>query len=451
MVHRTLHALVIAVASALALAVCLSPFTAAAKPAAHKHRSATHGKQHHKRSARARRRHHRSHHKPKTTHRRYSIRKSNATDSKRVCVYSAHSISILQQFDALVGRDVNCVMVFNNASPDWAGWEKPWFTRNPLPDNNWTAWATAAGTNRQLIISQNLFPASENNLDWRTAGARGDYEPHAVALARNLVAAGLGNSVIRLSHEANGDWGPDNIGTTQTQFDQWKQFWRNTVIAMRSVPGANFSFDWCINAGYRPIPLSDFYPGNDVVDIVGIDAYDSGVPAGEPRWSTIYNRTDGIGDVVAFARAHGKPLSIPEWGVAPATTMLSGGDDPAYVDGIASVVRNNPVAYQSYFYKYEFATQLASGPGSLASYRRHFGAGGDSVGSADAGQPAPPAASSPPPTAPSAGAPQAPANAPVKRPAAKKKRTTRRHSRSHRRHRHRRVHRRHSRRHHARR
>lgn len=413
--------------SALAVAVGVSPFAAAAKPLP-RHKGTVHGKRHHKRTVK------RSHRRRRRTHRPvrhgYSIRKSNAADSKRVCVYSAHSIAILQQFDSLVGRNVACVMVYNDTSPDWSNWEQPWFLRHTYDDNNWRAWATAPGTDRQLVISQNLFPASENNSDWRDAGARGDYEQHAVALARNLVAAGLGNSIIRLAHEANGDWYPDSIGNTQSDFDRWRQFWRNTVIAMRSVPGANFTFDWCINAAYRPIPLASFYPGDDVVDIVGIDAYDSGVAAGLPRWSTIYNRTDGIGDVVAFARAHGKPLSIPEWGVAPLTSPGTGGDDGAYVDGIASVVRNNPVAYQSYFFKYGFATQLSGGPDSLSSYRRHFGAGGDSVGG-----PAAPRQSTPPP-APAPAAPPAagspPSRSKPKRSAPVRKRhSARRHTRRH--------------------
>jgi Glycosyl hydrolase family 26 len=299
--------------------------------------------------------------------------------SKRACVYSAHSIATLAEFDNLVGRDIDCVVVYNNASPDWYGWETPWFTRHITPDHDWAAWATQPGTNRKLVISQNLFPASEDNTDWRTAGARGDYMDHGRALARNLVAAGLGDSVIRLSHEANGTWGPDNIGTTQQDFDLWRQTWRNTVLAMRSVPGANFQFDWTVNARYRAIPLANWYPGDDVVDIIGIDAYDSGIGSGLQRWPIIYGNRIGIGDVLGFATAHHKPLSIPEWGVAPTTTQLSGGDDPGYVDGIASVVRNNDVAYQAYFYNHDWATQLATGVGSLASYRRHFGAGGDSV------------------------------------------------------------------------
>src|SRR5919201_4420974 len=166
--------------------------------------------------------------------------------SKRACVYSAHSIATLAEFDNLVGRDIDCVLVYNNASPDWYGWETPWFIRHITPDHDWAAWATQPGTGRQLVISQNLFPASEDNTDWRTAGARGDYMDHARALARNLVAAGLGDSVIRLSHEANGTWYADSIGTTDRDFRLWREMWRKTAIAMRSVPGAHFKFDWCI-------------------------------------------------------------------------------------------------------------------------------------------------------------------------------------------------------------
>jgi hypothetical protein len=152
---------------------------------------------------------------------------------------------------------------------------------------------------------------------------------------------------------------------------------------MRSVPGAHFRFDWSVNAAWRPIPFKRFYPGDDVVDYIGIDAYDSGIHAMTRRWDVVFGRANGVRDAIAFARAHHKPLSIPEWGVGRrGLKSLAGGDDPAYVDGIASVVRRNRVAYQCYFYAHEWADQLAAGTRSLASYRRHFGARGDSVGSA---------------------------------------------------------------------
>ena len=46
--------------------------------------------------------------------------------------------------------------------------------------------------------------------------------------------------------------------------------------------------------------------------------------------------------VVDFAKSRHKQLSIPEWGVGPiGGSTQSAGDDPAYVRGIASVVREN--------------------------------------------------------------------------------------------------------------
>ena len=295
-------------------------------------------------------------------------------------MYAGASIQGLAAFEHMVDRSFDCVMVFNNASPNWAGWVDPWFLSDHEP-YNWAQWVRESESHRQLIISQDLFPSALNGSDWLTAGARGAYEGYARALARNLVAAGLGDSVIRLAHEANDTGAPYALGTTARQLALWRQFWRNTALAMRSVPGAHFLFDWCVNAYWRPIPLREWYPGNDVVNIIGIDAYDSGVPVGEDRWTRIYTQPDGIRDVLQFAKAHGKPVSIPEWGLAPADAhSLGGNDDPAYVNGIARVVRDNPVAYQAYFYHLDSERLLNSSPRSLAAYRRHFGAHGDSAG-----------------------------------------------------------------------
>jgi hypothetical protein len=300
-------------------------------------------------------------------------------DAKRSCVYPAHSVGTLGEFDRLVGRDVDCVMVFNDAAPDWTGWEKPWFVTHGDANYNWAKWK-AAVPGRQLIITQNLFPSTEKGADWLSMGASGVYTDHARALAQNLVAAGLGDSVIRLAHEANGDWYPYSLPNTAEGNAKWVQFWRQTVLAMKSVPGADFRFDWCVNAAYRPIALDSWYPGDDVVDIVGDDAYDSGIPLRiVDRWWTVWTRPLGLQAMRDFAVAHGKPLSIPEWGVAPVTHAMAGGDDERYVDGIGRTVRYNAVAYQAYFYKYEWADQLRNGPLSLAAYKRHFGAQGDAV------------------------------------------------------------------------
>ena len=301
-------------------------------------------------------------------------------DAKSACVYASDHISMLDQFGNKVGRSFQCALVFTNAAPNWSDWERPWILNNTYPDEDWRAWATTPGTHRRLIITQSLFPGSKGSARWLALGARGAFDQHARILARNLVAAGLGSSVIRLGHEANGITDPDSIPATSRGDREWVRFWRNEVIAMRSVPGAHFQFDWCVNAGYRDIPLRDWYPGNDVVNIIGIDAYDGGVPKTvrfADRWRYLYNEPDGLGAVERFAVAHGKPLSLPEWGLGPARQPGAGqgGDDPAYIRGIASVVKHDNVAYQSYFDADQEGTQFFNSPRSIRAYRQTLGAG----------------------------------------------------------------------------
>ncbi len=295
--------------------------------------------------------------------------------SRQVCAYTAQKISGLKQFSGLAQRDISCALVFNDTAADWRSWERPWFLSSDNPDEDWARWATRSGKNRTLVISQSLFPKNVGG-DWLGAGARGDFAPHAKALARNLVQAGLGDSVIRLAAEANGTWQPYSLGASPQQQDLWRRFWRRTAIAIRSVPGAHFRFDWCVNTAIRPIPLSNFYPGDDVVDIVGVDVYDFSPGPGTAAWLSSYNASDGPGEVARFARAHHKPLSIPEWGLSAKAPA----NDPGFVDGLAKFVRNNDVAYQSYFFAHDSAAQLLRGQRALRAYREHFGPGGDSSG-----------------------------------------------------------------------
>jgi hypothetical protein len=297
--------------------------------------------------------------------------------AKRACVYSDESIAELNVFSRMVGRPIECAMVYNDAVTTWQQWEHPWFVDYlAQPDHDWSRWVAADPRRRRLIITQDLFPASLAHGRWLRRGAAGAFAAHARALARDLVAAGLGASIIRLAPEANGTWFEDSYGTTPAQWRRYDRFWDDTVRAMRSVAGARFRFDWCIAVRYRDLPLSEIYPGNRYVDIVGMDVYDDGPlgATGAARWHTLMTSPDGIGAVLRLARRHHRPISIPEWGV---NTVAGGGfgDDPAFVRGIADLVAGHPTAYQSYFYRYGQQTQLAPGTRSLSVYRARFGAG----------------------------------------------------------------------------
>jgi hypothetical protein len=303
-------------------------------------------------------------------------------NQKRVCVYDDNYVDDLAPFASLVSRKtVDCAMVYTG-SPDWAGWVNPWFLHVNNSDTNWAEWVrhSPPDDRRQLIISQPLIPTGLINTNWLKVGAAGGFEKYARAFARNLVAFGVSDAVIRLSWEMNATWNVDSIPDTPQGDREWVRFWQRTVTAMRSVRGAHFTFVWCPDNGYRPIPLSDYYPGNSFVDIIGDDVYDGGVPNGDTnRWQYIDNLPYGLKAIIAFAHQNDKPLSLPEWGVGT-TSLGFGGDNGNFVRHMASVVADNDVAFQTYFYRYSFASELQHGPSVLAAYRDAFGRHGYAVG-----------------------------------------------------------------------
>jgi hypothetical protein len=261
------------------------------------------------------------------------------------------------------------VLEYSSGSQTWAQWVDPWFISNSAANSNWSRFAARSG--HLMILSISLFPTQVTGSGWRAAGASGAYAPYARQLARNLVRAGMGHSVIRLAHEANGFSYADNVGTTLAQETEWKKFWRQTAIAMRSVPGAHFDFNWCIANGPRAIPFTDYYPGDDVVDSIGDDVYDSGLPPNvndDNRWRYVYDEPGGVQAIARFARKHNKPLTVPEWGLA-LRSEDGGGSDPRFTRGFLAFLRRDHVRSESYFFAEGSRSALLSDRTSLALYR----------------------------------------------------------------------------------
>jgi hypothetical protein len=182
--------------------------------------------------------------------------------------------------------------------------------------------------------------------------ATGAYDRHYRTYGSELVRLGRADSVVRLGWEANGDWYPWSIGSDVADY---RACFRRQVAAIRSTDPL-VRIDWNMNKdSHMPVSVAEAYPGDDVVDIIGVDFYDMW-PAYPDwlRWSLDYRRTQrggprGLGAWLAFARAHGKPLSVPEWGTTP--TASGGGDHPAYVRAMRDFFHANAadIAYETYF------------------------------------------------------------------------------------------------------
>jgi Glycosyl hydrolase family 26 len=295
-----------------------------------------------------------------------------AGDSKVRCIYTKLGAP-LKQAERATGVTYNCLETFSDADPTWAAWSKPWLTNKVYGYVSWLA----ADPGRQLVLTQNLIPDSlAGDPNWAATCASGAYDSYAAQLARNLVKAGFGYSVIRLGPEMNGTWNVGSLGSTPASWKQWGQCFAQEVRAMRAVPGSHLLFDWNVNAGYRNIPLAGFYPGNAYVDIIGIDFYDTSghplPPVGRPdRWTVLSRQPDSLMEVAAFAAAHHKPLSFPEW-----ATVSSEGDDAAYVTSMGAFIAHHDVAFQSWFDAGDNGIlQLTpnGAPRSLRAYIKAFG------------------------------------------------------------------------------
>ncbi|GAA1430937.1 hypothetical protein GCM10009616_16800 [Microlunatus lacustris] len=179
------------------------------------------------------------------------------------------------------------------------------------------------------------------------------------SVAQNLRAAGRGDSIVRVGWESNlPDW---RWRATSGNADQYKAAYRRVVTTMRAVaPDLRFEFGVACGAGLsgsrdRLAPLTEVYPGDDVVDLVGCDTYDwwNTQASDEASWAGVLAPAHGPGiqDVAAFARAHGKGASYAEWGLATSSRAGGGGDNAFYIQSMHDFFRANRdvVVFECYF------------------------------------------------------------------------------------------------------
>ena len=180
--------------------------------------------------------------------------------------------------------------------------------------DSWAKWRQDKA-DRMLVLNVPMMERNEENVpdgevrQLLRRAADGEFDDHFEVLAERLVELGAEDTVIVLGWEMNGvtythRCAPDPEG--------WKRYWRRIVTVMRSVPGQDFRFDFAPSRGRDAIPWTQCYPGDDFVDIVGMDAYD------QPRGLTFDQQVSepyGLQHHVDFARAHDKPISYPEWGL----------------------------------------------------------------------------------------------------------------------------------------
>ena len=176
--------------------------------------------------------------------------------------------------------------------------------------------------------------------------AAGSQDAYFLAFANNLRSLGRGASDLRLAWEFNGNWQP---WSAYSATDFVAAFRHVAKLLKTALPSA--TIDWNGNWGTSQCghnPFTELYPGDDVVDVIGVDTYDGGwVPATtSTQFDTWRTSKYGLQAWLDFAKAHGKKFAVPEWG------LVSGqeGDNVAFVDGMHAFFVTNAasLAFESY-------------------------------------------------------------------------------------------------------
>ncbi|KAA2211381.1 glycosyl hydrolase, partial [Teichococcus oryzae] len=125
---------------------------------------------------------------------------------------------------------------------------------------------------------------------------------------------GDGPIMVRTGWEANGDWFFWNAIGKEEAF---KGAFRQMSSTFKEVSD-RFQFEWNVNHANGGLDPAKIYPGDEYVDVIGMDFYYKPEFQGSDpvkAFERIRDEKYGLKWLEEFAKAHGKPTAYSEWGV----------------------------------------------------------------------------------------------------------------------------------------
>jgi hypothetical protein len=256
-----------------------------------------------------------------------------ATAAVRQLGFFGHGPTDIASFETWLGRGVEYTVVFGGHDNGWADFNGSiWYITD--------VWKSMPG--RKLMWSVPLIVKHwpDPPIATLAKAAAGKYDAYYQNAAYDIAARDP-KAIIRIGWEFNGDWYPWAASADEQGYIG---AFRDMVKVFRSV-SPDFVFMWCPNIGSPNSDPALAYPGNDVVDIIGMDIYenskwDTGTP--DERWSRFLTRDGrGLDWLASFAAEHGKPIAMPEW----ATNY----DDGSFIRHMHDWMSQHHVLMQSYW------------------------------------------------------------------------------------------------------
>jgi hypothetical protein len=232
--------------------------------------------------------------------------------------------------------------------PAYATWEE-------IAGSEWHV-TTFDGWDGRLVYGLPLLPTDvEATLADVAAGQHDDVWREVAA---TLTRHGRPDTFVRIGLEANGTWFP--WGATAAEAKGFKAAFRHVAeVLKREQPRLRIVFD--ISCGVklagatdRLASLTELYPGDDVVDVIGCDHYDSysAKTRNQKEWDAAVAppQAAGLQDLVVFARGRSKQFAVPEWGLSGSRSDGSG-DNPFFIAKMHEFFTANreALAFENYF------------------------------------------------------------------------------------------------------
>jgi hypothetical protein len=132
--------------------------------------------------------------------------------------------------------------------------------------------------------------------------------------------------------------------------------WHHYVDVFAAENVRNVRWTWIVTAaGFYSGEAAPYYPGDSIIQMIGVDGYNWAGSHGSTRYRTFEQVFAGAH---AFALAHSKPMIIAEFG------MVTGPNRAAWIDAATVTLRSWPnVTAELYWNQAEFAiTSDAVGP-----------------------------------------------------------------------------------------
>jgi hypothetical protein len=283
------------------------------------------------------------------------VGESCSAASSALGAYVGNSPAELRQFESWLGRPIDLIAAHTGRT-------------------NWNEWISS------IRWSVELWSPLDKPIRWTiplfvdggslSDAAAGKYQDYYEQAARILAQTRRADRVIyvRTGEEFNGNWMPWSAAGNEREF---VKAYRHFVEAFRSASN-RFRFEWNVNIRETRMNPADAYPGDEYVDVIGMDFYyNTKWNPTDPikAWDEMVNSQYGLQWLEDFAKAHNKPTGYPEWGVN------FDGAGP-YIERAAGWFSDHNVLYQSVWNSNAaFPGKLSDNqyPRAAAAYIESFG------------------------------------------------------------------------------